>query len=1269
VSAESEAEDPASAGEQEGADASFEALLRRVAHVSQPAPRSAAMLASGTQLAGGRLSIAGKLGEGGMGVVYAAYDAQRKARVALKTLSRLDAASVYRLKNEFRALADVTHPNLVRLHELFAEDSLWFFTMELIAGQRFDAWVRPDGALDPARLRAALPQLVGAMSAIHGAGKLHRDLKPSNVLVDGEGRVAVLDFGLAVDPELGGVGQTVLDQSVSGTPAYMAPEQAAGRPATAASDLYALGVMLFEALTGELPFAGRAGEMLAAKQTREAPRASALAAGLPDDLAQLCAALLARDPEARPSIAAVRARLGADAAPVAAAGARAAVAQRGAPPAQRPSDGEPPAAELLGREPELAVLDQAFGAARDGQPVVLFVAGESGMGKSALCMHFLHALRAQGRARVLSGRCYERENVPFKGFDALVDDLSRHLRKLPAAEAAAVLPREVFALARVFPVLDRVAAVADAPKKQVADPQDLKRRAFDAFGELLARMRDRAPLVVLLDDAQWLDQDSVRFLRALLVQPEPVPALLVCVHRSEGAADNALLQAVAQGARDNPKLDVRSLHVGPLPHAALRVLAQRSLPEAVAAASADALAAEAQGSPFFAAELARAAALRPRGAAPPSLSEAVALHVGALPEDARRFLSLLALAGQPLPVDAAIDAAGIADGHASLDRLRGEQLVRVSIDAAGARSVECYHDKIREHVAGALDPRHARALALSLARVLAALPAANAELTARMLDVAELPEEAAVHAARAAEAAFAASAFERSAQLYARAIERGRFEPERLQALRVARAHALAHAGRSQAGDAYLEAAAHASPADALEFERKAGEHFLLRGDLGRGRALLDRALRSVGHPLPRSLPAALAGVVASRARLRLRGFGFVARATRDARAQRELELLRMAVHCLVRSDYLRAADFSARSVRRALDAGDAVEAARALAWEFLFQSFLGATDAQIEATRALCAALCERTGDRLAQSWLAYCRGIDLAVRRLQPADAITEFDRMLAMMSTESFSTAVYDRAWAHHWRAICMWQLGRFTEAGELAGAHLEDALVRGDHTAAAVLTQTYCWGLLAGDRIEQIERLVQEARARLRADEITTPDTQWLATRLTASVYAGRAAEVWRETAEYRERYFKSFLGRNVVVEAMSLLAAGTAAEAALTSSDPEQRRALQREARRFLRRAAKGASPGPVVIPSAVLLACLDGDRERAVAALRESVPHATIYPVIRHFRRRRLGELLGGDEGAALIADADAFLRAGGVVDPARYTAAFAAGVVLQTSG
>ncbi|MFI5308976.1 MAG: protein kinase, partial [Polyangiales bacterium] len=153
-----------------GAADSFDALLKQAARVSMPVAAGSRALPVGSTLAGGRLSILKRLGEGGMGVVYEAFDAQRRQRVALKTLSRIDPSGVYRLKAEFRALADVTHDHLVRLHELFSDDGLWFFTMDLVDGVRFDEWVRPGGELDAARLRAALAQLTDAVSAVHAAG-------------------------------------------------------------------------------------------------------------------------------------------------------------------------------------------------------------------------------------------------------------------------------------------------------------------------------------------------------------------------------------------------------------------------------------------------------------------------------------------------------------------------------------------------------------------------------------------------------------------------------------------------------------------------------------------------------------------------------------------------------------------------------------------------------------------------------------------------------------------------------------------------------------------------------------------------------------------------------------------------------------------------------------------------------------------------------------------------------------------------------------------
>src|SRR5579884_162840 len=217
--------------------------------------------------------ILGEIGRGGMGVVYRAHDRQRGRTVALKVMRRLTSSALYRFKQEFRSLADIVHPNLVQLFELVAHGRQWFFTMEFVEGVHFLAFLRPGTSVQippPTRtvtdeadnetsfvvstgesspreseVRPALKQLAEGLCALHAAGTLHRDLKPSNVLVSHEGRVVILDFGLAV--ELDRDDQHENEPShLLGTVAYMAPEQAAGQTLSTAADWYSVGVMLYE---------------------------------------------------------------------------------------------------------------------------------------------------------------------------------------------------------------------------------------------------------------------------------------------------------------------------------------------------------------------------------------------------------------------------------------------------------------------------------------------------------------------------------------------------------------------------------------------------------------------------------------------------------------------------------------------------------------------------------------------------------------------------------------------------------------------------------------------------------------------------------------------------------------------------------------------------------------------------------------------------------------------------------------------------------------
>jgi serine/threonine protein kinase len=544
-----------------------------------------------------RFAVERRIGAGGMGVVYRAFDRQRNEIVAIKTIRSVEPAAIYRLKREFRAIADLIHPNFVKLYELFSSEGEWFFTMEFVEGTEFLQYVRcgrpcspaiahplsestnaffatesspkigtgsgdarlaetvmsfrqhvPDrqteGTMPPfspecnARLRAALHQLAVALCALHDAGKLHRDLKPSNVLVERNGRVVLLDFGLATEVWRSEIDVTSKSH-VLGTAPYMSPEQGAAKELTPASDWYSVGTMIYEVLSGRCPFLGPPVQVLVDKQQHDPSPPVSLNPQVPEDLNDLCMALLRRDPAARPTGREVIRQLGA---------VSTSRTEQTAPatPRRNPTP-------FVGRIAYLSELNDAFSSVEDQGTVVVHVHGKSGIGKSVLVEQFLETIVGNDRTVILAGRCHERESVPFRALDSLMDALTRYLLHLSPLEVDALMPRDVVALARVFPVLRRVEVIDHVREhsRQIPDRQELRQRAFVALRELLARLGDRKTLVLYIDDLQWGDLDSVALLDELLQPPAPPRLLLLMCYRSEERAANPVLRAVLEAQFTN----------------------------------------------------------------------------------------------------------------------------------------------------------------------------------------------------------------------------------------------------------------------------------------------------------------------------------------------------------------------------------------------------------------------------------------------------------------------------------------------------------------------------------------------------------------------------------------------------------------------------------------------------------------------------------------------------------------------------------------------
>jgi beta-lactam-binding protein with PASTA domain len=251
------------------------------------------------QVIGGRYRIIGKVGGGGMASVYVAEDTTLARRVAIKMLHRRfvqDAKFVERFRREAKAAAGLNHPNIVGVYDWGEVADQNYIVMEYVQGETLKDLVRRRGHLSAHGAVALALELLAAVAAAHANGVVHRDIKSQNILIDREGRAKVTDFGIA---QTGDLGMTEAG-SILGTAQYLAPEQARGEPVDERSDLYSMGVVLYEMLTGRVPFRGDSAVTVALKHVNELPTEPVeLVPGLPYSLNQIVLKALAKDPNRR----------------------------------------------------------------------------------------------------------------------------------------------------------------------------------------------------------------------------------------------------------------------------------------------------------------------------------------------------------------------------------------------------------------------------------------------------------------------------------------------------------------------------------------------------------------------------------------------------------------------------------------------------------------------------------------------------------------------------------------------------------------------------------------------------------------------------------------------------------------------------------------------------------------------------------------------------------------------------------------------------------
>ncbi|WP_437279451.1 AAA family ATPase [Sorangium sp. So ce375] len=745
------------------------------------------------------------LGRGGMGVVYRAQHGTTGALAALKTVCVGDESLVSSIRREIHALRGVEHPGVVRVLDEGIQGGIPWYAMELIEGRTLrdhnqERWraranvnseptVSVSTALNaqastataeiaPASViprsyqpfaprpfhRAAggalhqaltlLRAICRPLAYVHGRGLVHRDLKPDNVFIRPDGTPVLFDFGLAFQFE-GHTGRDVLQAGgrLMGSPDYMSPEQIRGDLVDARADLYALGCMIYEAVTGGVPFLGDSSSVVLSMHLYAEPLpASELVADVPPALDALIARLLKKRPEDRlgyaDDVATALAELGAaDTQPRDRSGAGGARVPNAQPYLYRP--------RLAGRGEALKQITEALERAHERrQGSLVVVGGESGVGKTRLAVEAAHQA-ALIRMAVVTGACAavsaegEREGAvkaaplhPFRPLLLAVADLCNEIG--PGGYDALLGPRGRV-LAPHEPSLAQLRGHDRYPEPPELPPDAARYRLRTALADTLAAFAATRPVLLVLDDLQWADENSRAVLEHLDADYFAAhPVVLLCAYRTEETSP-ALSSLVS--APWASRLELGRLDRGSVGRMVRDMLALDEPPEAFV----QYLFEQSEGNPFFIAEYLRAAiqermiyrdeayawriragaegaaaerlARAARGSQPPaplplpgSLRELVARRLSGLSREALALARLASVLGRELEERLLLGAAGLAEVEA-MDAL-AELARRHVLEETEPGRLGFVHDKLREIVyAGTPEPER-RALHAAAARAI-----------------------------------------------------------------------------------------------------------------------------------------------------------------------------------------------------------------------------------------------------------------------------------------------------------------------------------------------------------------------------------------------------------------------------------------------------------------------------------------------------------------------------------------------------------------------
>ena len=734
-----------------------------------------------------------------MGTVLLAHDTTLRRNVAIKILASPGSADVAheRLLQEARSASALNHPNICTVYEVGEAGGLAFIAMEYVEGRALSEIVAGGRLPIEDAVRFGI-EAADALAHAHDRGVVHRDLKAANAIVSSSGCLKLVDFGLALRTDEPFADDTTLESRNSGmaagTPYAMSPEQVRGLAADARTDVWALGVLLYEMLTGARPFAGSTIGELASSILRDPP--TPLPGTMHSPIHEIVHKCLAKDPGQRYQRA-VDVRLVLE---IVASGLRGRASSKvgpterigepvPAPPILDVGTGGP---DFVGRESERGQAEQVWARATKGRHQLLLLAGDPGIGKTRFAMEFARSRAADG-ATVLIGRCDEEALIPYQPF---VEALTWYARVCPELELRGQLAAigGGAELSPLVPELVRRLPDLPVPPQMSADAE--RYRLFEAVTTLLARASTPHPVLLVLDDLHWADKATLLMLRHIVRSPDHAAVCIVGTYReSELARTHPLSDVLADLRREQTvtRLSLRGLdeqHVNGL----IASLVGGDTPRQLASYVTE----HTDGNPFFVAETLRhlaetgvLAQMSQRSSAhigelglPEGVKEVIGRRLSRLTPECNTVLALASVVGREFDV-AVIEALEDLPGDRLLDAIDEARRARLVDEAPGRPDRFSFaHSLIRETLYGELTSSRRVRLHRRVGEVIERLAEGRtdppvADLAYHFVQAAsgDTAEKAIAYSIRAGDRAAEALAHEEALRFYEGALQALEFKP------------------------------------------------------------------------------------------------------------------------------------------------------------------------------------------------------------------------------------------------------------------------------------------------------------------------------------------------------------------------------------------------------------------------------------------------------------------------------------------------------------